>query len=69
MAYQFVNRQTGKASVEAAGTTTTVSIAGINTTTSDADKFHRAVTLFMGIVGWTVGDLNRVVTQDVETSS
>ena len=69
MAYQFVNQQIGKASVGNAGTTTTVSIAGINTKNDDADQFRRAIELFVGIVGWTIGDLSRVVTQDVEQTT
>lgn len=69
MAYQFVNRQIGKASVGEQGATTTVSIAGINTQNNDADQFHRAIEMFVGIVGWTIGDLSRVVTQDVEETA
>lgn len=69
MAYQFVNRDTGRASIQKQGTTTTVSIAGVNTKTTDADSFHRAIEMFVGIVNWQVGDLSRVVTQDVETTS
>lgn len=66
MAYKFVNQQIGKATVQQAGSTTIVSVAGINTKNENADQFHTAITMFVGIVGWTIGDLSRVVTQDVE---
>lgn len=65
MAYVFVNQETGKATVEKQGSTTKVTIAGINTKTADADTFHRAMEIFMGIAGWAAGDMNRVVTEDV----
>lgn len=68
MAYQFVNRTTGKAALTKSGTTTTINVAGVNTQTNDADKFHRGIQLFVDIVGWTPQDINRVVTQDIEAT-
>ncbi len=69
MAYEFVNRTTGKAGLTKQGTTTNITVAGVNTTTTDADKFHRGIELLVGIVGWTAQDINRSVTQDVEATS
>lgn len=69
MAYEFVNRETGKATVQNQGTTSTVTINGVNTKTVDADTFHRAIELFVGIVNWTAGDMSRVVTEDVVSTS
>lgn len=69
MAYEFVNRETGKATVQNQGTTTTVTIAGINTKTADADTFHRAIEMFIGIVSWTAGDMSRIVTEDVQQTT
>lgn len=68
MAYQFVNRSTGKTQVTDTQNAT-FSLAGINTTTNDANQLMSGLTTLLGIVGWTIADVNRVVTQDVEETT
>lgn len=65
MAYQFVNRTTGKSQVTDENNTT-FTLNGINTQSNDATAIHNGLTTLLDIVGWTVTDANRIVTQDIE---
>ena len=65
MAYQFTNQSVGTA--KATDTEdTNLSIKGINTQSNNADDFMSALTILLDLVGWTLADAQRIVTQDVE---
>lgn len=68
MAYQFVNRSTGKSQVTDENDST-FTLAGINTSTTDANVIMGGLSTLLDIVGWTVADANRVVTQDIEETT
>lgn len=68
MAYQFVNRSTGKSQVTDENDST-FTLAGINTSTTDANVIMGGLSTLLDIVGWTVQDANRVVTQDIEETT
>lgn len=65
MAYQFTNQSTGQAK---ATDTENVefTVKGINTSGNNADEFRAGLVLLLDIVGWTLADAKRIVTQDVE---
>ena len=65
MAYQFANRTTGKSQITD-DSNTDITLNGINTTTTDANVIMSGLTQLLGLVGWTIRDANRVVTQDIE---
>lgn len=68
MAYQFVNQSTGQA--KAVDTLATeYSIKGINTSGNNANEFMSALTTLLDLVGWTLADAQRIVTQDVEETT
>ena len=66
MAYQFVNQAVGNSQVTEAGSTNQMTLKGVNATTNDADMIREGLTQILDIVGWTLGDANRIVTQDIE---
>lgn len=68
MAYQFVNRSTGKSQVTDENDST-FTLNGINTETTDANVIMAGLSTLLDIVGWTVQDANRVVTQDIEETT
>lgn len=68
MAYQFVNRSTGKSQVTDENSTV-FTLNGINTSTNDANVIMSGLSTLLDIVGWTVQDANRVVTQDIEETT
>lgn len=68
MAYQFVNRSTGKSQVTDENSTI-FTLNGINTSTTDANVIMAGLSTLLDIVGWTVQDANRVVTQDIEETT
>ena len=68
MAYQFVNRSTGKSQITDENAST-FTLAGINTATTDANVIMGGLSTLLDIVGWTVADANRVVTQDIEETT
>lgn len=68
MAYQFVNRSTGKSQITDENAST-FTLAGINTSTTDANVIMGGLSILLDIVGWTVQDANRVVTQDIEETT
>lgn len=68
MAYQFVNRSTGKSQITDENDST-FTLAGINTSTTDANVIMGGLSTLLDIVGWTVQDANRVVTQDIEETT
>lgn len=68
MAYQFVNRSTGKSQVTDENSTI-FTLNGINTSTTDANVIMSGLSTLLDIVGWTVQDANRVVTQDIEETT
>jgi len=65
MAYQFTNRTTGKSQITD-DSDAAITLNGINTTTTDANVIMSGLTQLLGLVGWTIKDANRVVTQDIE---
>lgn len=65
MAYQFVNRSSGKTQITDE-TNAVFTLNGINTKTDDADMIMDGLETLLDIVGWTIADVNRVVTQDIE---
>lgn len=65
MAYQFTNRTTGKSQITD-DSNTDITLNGINTTTTDANVIMSGLTQLLGLVGWTIREANRVVTQDIE---
>lgn len=68
MAYQFTNQKVASSKIkdtEAAEFT----LKGINGTTNDASMVREGLTLMLGIVGWTIADANRIVTQDIEETT
>lgn len=69
MAYKFVNQQSGKSQVQLQGSTTSFTLNGINTTTTDANVIMEGLTTLLGLVNWTVGEANRITTQDIEEES
>lgn len=66
MAYQFVNQAVGNSQVTEEGSTNQMTLKGINATTTDANMIREGLTQILDIVGWTLGDANRIVTQDIE---
>lgn len=68
MAYQFVNRSTGKSQITDENDST-LTLNGINTATTDANVIMGGLSILLDIVGWTVQDANRVVTQDIEETT
>lgn len=69
MAYKFTNQTTGKASITDE-TNTNISLAGVNTQDSvTADVIMSGLTTMLGIVGWTIADASRIVTQDIEETA
>ncbi len=68
MAYQFVNRSTGKSQITDENSTV-FTLNGINTSTNDANVIMSGLSTLLDIVGWTVQDANRVVTQDIEETT
>lgn len=65
MAYQFTNETTGQAKITDYDETV-LSIKGISTSGNDANSFMSAISTLLNVVGWTVADAKRIVTQDVE---
>lgn len=64
MGYVFTNQGVGKAQItdDSDGTLT---LAGINTSTDNANQFMAGISQMLGIVGWSVQDAVRIVNQDV----
>lgn len=65
MAYVFTNQGVGKAQItdDSDGNLT---LAGINTSSDNADQFMEGISQMLGIVNWSVQDAVRVVNQNVE---
>lgn len=42
-----------------------ITLKGVNTKTNDANKFMNALTIFTGLVNWTIHDVTRITTEDV----
>lgn len=71
MAYQFVNENVGQAKITD-NYNTILSLKGVSTNTDDtntADMFMTAITTLLDVVGWTIADAKRIVTQDVEETT
>lgn len=65
MGYQFTNRASGKSQITDESNTT-FTLAGINTVTENADSIMAGLSTLLDVVGWSVQDANRIVTQDIE---
>ena len=65
MAYQFQNQYTAKAKISDE-TSTEFTLTGINGVTTDADAVMGGLSILLDIVGWTVADAQRIVTQDID---
>lgn len=68
MAYQFNNQYTAKAKVTDE-TMSEFTLTGINGVTNDATAIMGGLSILLDVVGWTVADAQRVVTQDIEEVS
>ena len=65
MSYQFQNQYTAKAKISDE-TSTEFTLTGINGVTTDADAVMGGLSYLLDIVGWTVADAQRIVTQDID---
>lgn len=65
MGYQFTNRAAGKSQITDESNTT-FTLAGINTATDNANSIMAGLSTLLNVVGWSVQDANRIVTQDIE---
>ena len=65
MAYEFNTQNSANATItdELANKFT---LKGINGTTSDATAVMGGLSIMLDIVGWTVADAKRVITQDID---
>lgn len=68
MAYEFNNQYTAKAKITDE-TETDFTLTGINGVTTDATAVMGGLSILLDIVGWTVADAQRIVTQDIEEVS
>ena len=76
MAYQFQNQYTAKAKISDETSTesteresdhiSSFTLTGINGVTTDADAVMGGLSILLDIVGWTVADAQRIVTQDID---
>ena len=64
MSYVFQNQAVGKATITDE-TDTKINLAGINTSIADANVIMGGLSTFVDIVGWTITDASRIVTQDI----
>lgn len=65
MAYEFKNQYTAKTKITDE-TDSTFTLTGINGVTTDATAVMGGLSILLDIVGWTVADAQRVITQDIE---
>ena len=65
MAYEFSNQYTAKAKVRDE-TDSEFTLTGINGVTTDADAVMGGLSYLLDIVGWSVQDAQRIVTQDID---
>lgn len=68
MAYEFNNQYTAKSKITDE-TGTAFTLTGINGKTTDATAVMGGLSTLLDIVGWTIADAQRVVTQDIEEVS
>lgn len=68
MAYEFNNQYTAKTKVTDE-TMNEFTLTGINGVTNDATAIMGGLSILLDVVGWTVADAQRVVTQDIEEVS
>lgn len=68
MAYQFTNQAVASSKITDTEATE-FTLKGINGTTNDANMVREGLALMLGIVGWTIADANRIVTQDIEETT
>lgn len=64
MAYQFSNQVTAKMSITDE-TETKFSIQGINARETNADIIMAGLTEMLDVVGWSISEAQRIITQDV----
>lgn len=65
MAYEFNSQYTAKAKITDE-TDSSFTLTGINGKTNDATAVMGGLSYLLDIVGWTVADAQRVITQDIE---
>lgn len=65
MAYEFNNQYTAKAKITDE-TETNFTLTGINGKTTDATAVMGGLSTLLGVVGWTIADAQRIVTQDID---
>lgn len=65
MAYEFSNQYTAKAKIRDE-TDSEFTLTGINGVTTDADAVMGGLSYLLDIVGWSVQDAQRIVTQDID---
>lgn len=68
MAYIFQNQAQGKVQITD-DSETSYTLTGIATGSNDANVLMGGLSIMLDIVGWTVGDVTRVVSQDVVEES
>lgn len=68
MAYEFNNQYTAKAKITDE-TSTEFTLTGINGRTTNADAVMGGLSILLDVVGWSVADAQRIVTQDIEEVS
>ncbi len=65
MAYEFNNQHTAKATITDE-TETKFTLTGINGVTNDATAVMGGLSILLDVVGWTIADATRIVTQDID---
>lgn len=65
MAYEFSNQYTAKAKIRDE-TDSEFTLTGINGVTTDATAVMGGLSYLLDIVGWSVQDAQRIVTQDID---
>ncbi len=65
MAYEFTTQNVAKASITDE-LDSKFTLTGINGRTTDATAVMGGLSIMLDIVGWTVADASRIVTQDIE---
>lgn len=67
MAYKFTNQAVASSKVTDTNNTE-FTLKGVNGKTDDAGMVIEGLTIMLNIVGWTINEANRIVTQDIEES-
>lgn len=65
MAYEFSTQNVAKATITDE-LDSKFTITGINGKTNDATMIMGGLSIMLDIVGWTIADASRIITQDIE---